>query len=274
MAFLRKSARWLWDKISSADTVQWLYSLLPAGIRRWLQEQVRPAVVSSMLTAGTVVVGVLRSIDPYYLLVGSIVTLVLSLWFVNQVRNSFREWKARRQAFTVEAISGPLSGMFLVRAGGKGPLAPQTVYARLEVKSHRFLKNCTATVIGAWEVNMPSRPLMKLARYQRQLYWTPESEKNKMRDLTPDVPRLLDVAVLDQERDPGVFHLVCADNEPRDENLPGWYKIQVLLASESEDAVRQTVDLKIGLGHRKYPPPPLVLYLWRDGDEKRVEYDD
>jgi hypothetical protein len=52
---------------------------------------------------------------------------------------------------------------------------------------------------------------------------------------------------------------------------PGWYKVELLVASESEDKAVQRVNMAIGLGIREYPPPPLGFQVWREGDEKRFK---
>ena len=198
----------------------------------------------------------------YTIILVSVISAFTSFALLRVVLEGLR-WLDRRKPFTVRPIPGGFSGAFVVAAGEPLPTEPTTVYARLEVQSARFLRDCSVTVVGMWAVDR-SR-LMKLAQDPQILRWTNGNDTKQ--DLTPGVPRTIDVAALNQRNKPGHFQIMRVEHK----YPPGWYRVELLVASESEQKAIQRVNMAIGLGVRKDPPPPLAFRVWRDGDEKRLK---
>jgi hypothetical protein len=269
---LRRWLSRLWAFITSADTWAWLLGFLPKPARDWLRRNIWGPFAAMLISIGIAIWGLLKSIDIWLVVVGSIVVFVASVLFLSWLQRSIAAFRLRSRAFVVEPISGSTSGYYFVPAGDPSPMEPQVLYARLWIDSKRFLRDCTVTVTDVFEVEPKARTLVRYAGEQRELYWTPGSNRIKKRDLTPGVPREADVAVLDQNA-PNYFQVAAADDEARPKYPAGWYKVKIIIASESDDVAVQTFEGKIGLGTRKYPPPPLAFYEWKDGDEKRVKFD-
>lgn len=238
----------------------WLLSLAADEAFLW-------AVVALFPTVGAVIIavalGVLQDLQWYTIIFIAVVTGLVSFSLIGLVL-TLGAWLTRRKVFRVKPLSGDTSGFYVIPAGEPDPTEPKIIHARLEVESRSFLRNCSATVTGLSRVDRQQR-LQRLGGNDQltALYWT-EPDHARTRDLTPGLPATIIVATLDQ-KDPSKFGLGSTKYPP------GWYKIEVLLTSESEERAEQSVELKLGLGTRDYPPPPLGLHFWKDGDEKRVE---
>lgn len=273
----------IWSKVANADTWSWLFSLLPKPVRQWLQDNVWRPIVTFVPPIVALLIGIVEGIPVFWLLVGTLGALAFAFWISFQIQSAIERFMARRRAFKVKAIAGSKSGAYYLPAGSAGPLAPSIVYAKLEVEAARFLRNCSATVIAVKWLNIVKgkvkgenktvRLWHVLAGFPREIGWEPEQARQRTRDLVPGVPRRLDVAVLDQAS-PTKFMIATVDEQPRLEHPPAWYKIDITLASESDDPTVQNVEMVIGLGKRKCPPPPLDALLWKDEYEGLLNYDD
>ena len=181
-------------------------------------------------------------------------------------------WRASHHPFQVRAISGPPSGTHFVPAGDPDPFTPAVVYARLAVEPLRFLRNCSATVTRVKGLNVVKgkvkgedktiRTWHDLVGFPCEIGW---QGNGRTRDLVPGVPRSLDVAVLDQT-DQTKFAFIAVDGR-RMELPSGWYKVDITLASESDDPAVQTVEMVVAFGPREGMPPPLQALLWKDEHE-------
>jgi hypothetical protein len=258
----------IWSKVTNADTWSWLFSLLPKPVRQWLRDNLWRPILTALLTGGALLWGLITGIPLFWLAIATLDVLVFSFWGTVQVQSAVERFKARRRAFKVRAVSGSMSGTHFVPAG-TDPFAPAVVYARLEVEATRFLRNCSATVTRVKGLNIVKgkikgkdktvRSWHALFGFPREIGW---QENGRTRDLVPDVPRSLDVAVLDQA-DQTKFAIVAADGH-RVELPPGWYKVEIKLVSESDDYAVQIVEMVIEFHPREPVPAPLQALPWKD----------
>lgn len=259
-----------WGKVTSADTWAWLFSLLPRQLRQWLRDNVWRPLVSFVPPIVALLVGIAEGIPIFWLLVGTLGALAFAFWISLQIQSAIERFQARRRAFKVQAVSGPPGGTQFIPAGSAHPLAPTVVYARLKVEATRFLRNCSATIINVKGLNIVKGKLKgqdrvirtwhNLSGFPREIGW---ESKQRTRDLVPEVPRNLDVAVLDQAEQTK-FAIVTIDKKEAVELPPGWYKIDITLASESDDHAVQSVEMVVEFHPREVVPPPLQALLWKD----------
>jgi hypothetical protein len=260
----------IWSKVTSADTWAWLFSLLPKQLREWLRDNVWRPIVTLAPPTVALLIGIVEGIPIFWLLVGTFGTLAFAFWISLQIQSAVERFKAQRRAFKVRAISGPTGGTRFIPAGGPDLGTPAVVYARLAVEPLRFLRNCSATITHVKGLNIVKgkvkgddktiRTWHDLAGgFPCEIGW---QSNGRTRDLVPGVARNLDVAVLDQA-DQTKFAFVAVDGR-RVELPPGWYKVEVNLASESDDPAVQVVEMAIAFGPREGMPPPLQALLWKD----------
>ena len=259
----------LWDTISAADTWSWLWGILPKPAREWLARNLWGPILAVVGTLLVIALGWLRSIEPFYLTVSAAVVFSALLYAGSWMQRSVGRWRANRRPFVIRPISGSISGLSHIMRGDASPFAPRVLFAELEIESRRFLRDCTVTVVSVEEIERHLRHLHRHAGGPFELAWS--SAGDRKRDLTPGVPRRINVARFDQNE--RYFQVASNDGGAPPKYLSGWYKVTILVASESMDSAVQTFEGKIALGRREGVPPPLAFWDWQEGDERRVEFE-
>lgn len=187
-------------------------------------------------------------------------------WQTDFIRNIIH-----RSSLRFAPHSGPRSGYTIVMEPRGAPRMTH-VYAQLEIKNKgAFLRNCKITAVGISDINSDGQ-VLPLVFPPRDLCWNPDhpnpNQRSSRRDIANDgVPVLADVAHLNQSQ-PEKWSLVTADSALRESFPPGWYKLDLILSSESEQPNTKLVELVVGLGVRENPPPPIVLRLWKDWEKQ------
>jgi hypothetical protein len=151
----------------------WLFALTLDELILWLLPMVAAAVNGLLLA-------LIEDLQWHTIILVSVVSAVISFGLLRLVLEGVK-WLGRRKPFTVRPIPGDTSGTYLLPKGAPGPTEPQTVHARLEVKTARFLRNCSVTVVGMWGVER--QRLMKLAQDPQVLCWM--NDNTTKQDLTP-----------------------------------------------------------------------------------------
>jgi hypothetical protein len=150
--------------------------------------------------------------------------------------------------------------------------APET-YAQLGIRNTGpLVRKCCVRLTGFDTV---MRGALFTERLQaRLLCWSSREraaygDHREWLDIPNDkVEHLLDVAAVASSA-PDHFTIVAADPADRPCFGPGWYRLIVVIASESETPNAKEVRLLLGLHPRDAPvPAPLELYEWRPRGER------
>jgi hypothetical protein len=149
-------------------------------------------------------------------------------------------------------------------------------YAQLAIKNvgKRLLKKCSVRLEGIDNIVHGSLFPEQFVQ-PRFLRWSSRERsaygsEQEWLDIPGDgIERFLDVGVLDRS---DISHWTIVTADPADRiTLPGgWFRLRLVVSSESETPESLSVQLCLSLGHRENPPPPLMLNEWHEGDEKRA----
>lgn len=175
-------------------------------------------------------------------------------WLQNLIRRT--SLRAAPQSFPLGGWSVTVSDMF----------PPHKGHATIAVKNvGQFLENCTGTVVYMAVVNPLTLDERSLSITSGQLCWA-SGHNGECRATTvnlpnDDVPRHLNHAYLDQARR-GVWQLALADRSQRQNFGPGWYRIKMVISSESKHANALRVDIALGFANRPPPAIPAGLNIW------------
>lgn len=168
--------------------------------------------------------------------------------------------------FAIRPISG--QGFELLRVS--------ETYAQLALKNvgPSFLRKCAFRLIGIDSV-VHGHLLPEQFIQPRLLRWSSREraaygDEHEWLDFPADaIERFLDVAVLDRSNI-STWTIVTADPADRLQFGRGWYRLRLVVSSESDTPQPLAVELRLGLGDRRDPPPPLQLVEWKDGDESKL----
>ncbi len=183
-------------------------------------------------------------------------------------RNELREALRSGSAFQVRPVSG--SGFRLFR--------DREAYAQLAIRSlNQLLRKSSARlkhVIPIDQGRLLSASQWDHMDFQpRALQWSSREHAYGGHHQWLDIPndgeeRFLDVAVVDASK-PGRFRIVSANPEDRTEFPGGDYKLEITVASETEQPNARKVELLLSLHPRSGPiPAPLVLMDWHPHGER------
>jgi hypothetical protein len=213
--------------------------------------------------------GVVRNIDPFWLVLGSFGTFALAVWLGERAMRLAHWVSTRSSSFEVRPICG--EGFTL--------LDESETYAHLAVLNRGgFAQKCSARLMAVIPVQsgrLLSEPQWAHSRLQpRLLRWSSKElsahgHHRQWLDIPNDgAERWLDVAVVDRSQ-LDRFTMVSADDKDRPSFAPGWYKVVIKVASESDTARTTDVELLLGLHPRDAPvPAPLELYHWHPRGER------
>lgn len=179
----------------------------------------------------------------------TVIFLVCFLWLVSQTK--WCQNLIKRTSLRGIPYSFPPSGFIAY-----DPHEPQVGYATIAVKNQgHYLSNCIGTVIGVSMID--ARDFLKVTPMSietGQLCWEYGNDGCGISIPLPNdgVTRRLNVGYLDQNV-PGEWQLALADQSRRQKLGVGWYKVDVVVSSESERANPLRIALAIGLGIRQPP---------------------
>jgi hypothetical protein len=165
-----------------------------------------------------------------------------------------------RTSLRAKLVPFPLSGLIQY-----DPHVPQLGYAKIAISNKgRLLKDCMGTVIGISRVQREDGVTKEYPFGDftaAPLCWDYGESIAKMDIPNNGVPKMLNLAYLDQNK-PDSWQLALADKGKRVGYSTGWYKIDVVVSSQSQNPNALKLELMLGLGDRKIPPSGLNLWMW------------
>jgi len=187
------------------------------------------------------------------------VVLTLAFWVV-VVKLIFRlrRFEKAKPLLSAHLLSFPIAGWRI----NEDIYTPQKGYANIAVSNTGgFLDNCIGNVKSISMVDIAKgqvyiRPMATFT--PTSLCW--DNGKTSIGIPNDGVPRMLNLAYLDQNHS-GKWQLAIEGTKRQDYGT-GWWKIDVVISSESEHANKLYVEIALGLGDRETPPSGLNLWPW------------
>ncbi len=208
-----------------------------------------------------------------------ILFIVAFLWLVCQtdwVKNRLKRTSLRCPT----ALSFPKGGLSLVPAERREGWTKQKGYAKIAIRNHgALLKNCVVKLTGVSYVNLIDGDVkgvqpLALKTPQQRLHWDFEEDgqaQTKIDIPNDGLPYLARVAYLDQDH-ADVWRIASSVGlqDPDFSFPPSWYKLDLVVSSESEKPNPLRVSVLLGLGVREGIPPPITCWEWESWTKRRV----
>lgn len=188
----------------------------------------------------------------------SFIFMVAFIIVVSRLISRLNKYEKAKPEFYIELISFPQSGIRIKMDTPQEIFAPQKGYAKIAIRNGRGIcHDCIGRIVSiSYVINNEAH---QIAFTPAELKW--DNGQTVINIPNDGVPYYLNLAYIDQSI-PKKWQLAISGDEQQREYGIGWWKIDVVLSSQSQIMEPIRLKLALGLANRERPPSGLNLQLW------------